>query len=71
MDEGWSTIAFGIAYLLQGIAYLRRDLEWFMWAAIGFMSIAVIVQFRSYRRRRAARRAGLREGEQRRFSGVR
>jgi predicted alpha/beta superfamily hydrolase len=57
LDEGWSTIAFGTAYLLQRIAYLRRDLEWFMWAAIGFMSIAVMVQFRSYRRRRAARRA--------------
>jgi hypothetical protein len=66
LDEGWSTIAFGTAYLLQGIAYLRRDLEWFMWAAIGFM-----FQFRSYRRRRAARQAGLREREQRRFSGVR
>ena len=54
LDEGWGSIMLGAGFMLQGIAYMRRDLEWIMWLAIAFMGISFLLQFRNYRRRKAA-----------------
>ena len=56
LDEDWGSIALGASFMVQGIAYMRRDLEWIMWLAMAFIAASFFFQYRNYRRRKAAAR---------------
>jgi predicted alpha/beta superfamily hydrolase len=56
LDEGWSTTLFGAGLVLQGAGSIREGpgAEWQQWAGAILVALSVILQFRGYRRRKAA-----------------
>ena len=57
LDEGWHTALLGAAFALQGLSYLRRDAEWLTWVILTLFALAIFLQVRSWRRRKAAIRS--------------
>jgi 1,4-dihydroxy-2-naphthoate octaprenyltransferase len=54
LDEGWHTALLGAAFVLQAISYSLKDAEWLTWVIMALAAVAIFLQFRNWRRRRAA-----------------
>ena len=54
--NGWFPIAFGVGFVLDGIAHYRNlgDDDWLRWVAVGLVFLAILLQWRSYRLNKAS-----------------